>query len=371
MRAAALIPIRCARRSWRQKAGADGITAHLREDRRHISDADIERLARGNKSSAQSGNGGDRRDARHRAARTSRTPPASFRKSARSAPPKAASTRRASTIASRRWCASWATRTSASRCSSKPDRAQLDAAKSLGAPVVELHTGAYCEADSRRQRAKSMLAAHPRCGGLWRVASGSKSMPAMASASKRQAHRRHSRNPRIEHRPFPDRRSDLHRAGCGNPAHARADGRGARRMILGLGSDLIDIRRIEKTHRALRRPLSHARLHRCRTREIRRPRATAPPAMPSASPPRRRAPRRWARGFAGRLLARHGRGQSAGRQAHHETHRRRACKRLREITPAGIDRAIDLSITDDFPLAQAIVIISAVAVPPQNGAKSG
>ncbi|VAV97052.1 Pyridoxine 5'-phosphate synthase [hydrothermal vent metagenome] len=28
------------------KAGADGITAHLREDRRHISDADIERLTR-------------------------------------------------------------------------------------------------------------------------------------------------------------------------------------------------------------------------------------------------------------------------------------------------------------------------------------
>ena len=27
-----------------QQAGADGITAHLREDRRHISDEDIERL---------------------------------------------------------------------------------------------------------------------------------------------------------------------------------------------------------------------------------------------------------------------------------------------------------------------------------------
>ena len=28
----------------------------------------------------------------------------------------------------------------------EPDRRQLDAAKALGAPVVELHTGAYCEA---------------------------------------------------------------------------------------------------------------------------------------------------------------------------------------------------------------------------------
>src|SRR5918912_41329 len=29
-----------------ERAGADGITAHLREDRRHIQDDDIERLAR-------------------------------------------------------------------------------------------------------------------------------------------------------------------------------------------------------------------------------------------------------------------------------------------------------------------------------------
>ncbi|TCO69979.1 pyridoxine 5'-phosphate synthase [Rhodovulum euryhalinum] len=35
-------PIRAARLA--EEAGADGITAHLREDRRHISDADIERL---------------------------------------------------------------------------------------------------------------------------------------------------------------------------------------------------------------------------------------------------------------------------------------------------------------------------------------
>ena len=43
-RAAAGIPIRCARRALAAQAGADGITAHLREDRRHITDDDIERL---------------------------------------------------------------------------------------------------------------------------------------------------------------------------------------------------------------------------------------------------------------------------------------------------------------------------------------
>src|SRR5437764_15461698 len=37
-------PVRAARLA--ALAGADGITAHLREDRRHISDGDIERLAR-------------------------------------------------------------------------------------------------------------------------------------------------------------------------------------------------------------------------------------------------------------------------------------------------------------------------------------
>jgi len=40
-----------------------------------------------------------------------------------------------------------------------------------------------------------------------------------------------------------------------------------------------------------------------------------------------------------------------------------ALKRLQEITPAGMTAVIDLSITDDFPLAQAIVIISAVPAP--------
>ncbi len=37
-----------------------------------------------------------------------------------------------------------------------------------------------------------------------------------------------------------------------------------------------------------------------------------------------------------------------------------ALKRLQEITPPGHEAQIDLTITDDFPLAQAVVIISAV-----------
>jgi holo-[acyl-carrier protein] synthase len=43
-----------------------------------------------------------------------------------------------------------------------------------------------------------------------------------------------------------------------------------------------------------------------------------------------------------------------------------ALTRLQEITPAGHQAVIDLTITDDFPLAQAIVIISAVAAVPRS-----
>lgn len=38
-----------------------------------------------------------------------------------------------------------------------------------------------------------------------------------------------------------------------------------------------------------------------------------------------------------------------------------ALARLQRITPDGMEAQIDLTITDDFPLAQAIVIISAVS----------
>lgn len=37
-----------------------------------------------------------------------------------------------------------------------------------------------------------------------------------------------------------------------------------------------------------------------------------------------------------------------------------AAERLQELTPKGMTVQVDLTITDDFPLAQAIVIISAV-----------
>ena len=60
-----------------------------------------------------------------------------------------------------------------------------------------------------------------------------------------------------------------------------------------------------------------------------------------------------------RLLARHGRGQPAVRQADHGAHRRRG-QAARRADPARPRAEIHVTITDDFPLAQAFVIIEAV-----------
>jgi holo-[acyl-carrier protein] synthase len=38
-----------------------------------------------------------------------------------------------------------------------------------------------------------------------------------------------------------------------------------------------------------------------------------------------------------------------------------ALERLKALTPEGLEARIDLSITDDWPLAQAFVIISAIS----------
>ena len=43
-----------------------------------------------------------------------------------------------------------------------------------------------------------------------------------------------------------------------------------------------------------------------------------------------------------------------------------AARRLAEITPPGMTAQISLTLTDDYPLAQAIVIIMAVVEAPQR-----
>jgi pyridoxine 5-phosphate synthase len=133
-----------------QSAGADGITAHLREDRRHISDDDIARLSKSlsiplNLEMAAT----DEmvqialRHAPHAACivpekREERTTEGGIDcigQHNRLKPIVAALTQAGIRVS----------------MFIEPDRKQIDAARALGAPVVELHTGAYANATGEAQ----------------------------------------------------------------------------------------------------------------------------------------------------------------------------------------------------------------------------
>ena len=130
-------------------------------------------------------------------------------------------------------------------------------------------------------------------------------------------------------------------------------------MILGIGSDIIDIRRIEQT---LER-FGDRFIHRIYT-ETERARAERKPLERAAT---------YAKRFAAKEACAKalGTGLNAGvfwrdmgvvnLPSGKPTLRLTggALKRLESITPPGMVVQIDLTITDDFPQAQAIVIISA------------
>ena len=137
-------------------------------------------------------------------------------------------------------------------------------------------------------------------------------------------------------------------------------------MILGLGNDLIDIRRIEKTIQ------KHGERFLARVyTDIERAKSD------------RRAAR--AASYAKRFAAKEACAKALGTGLNQGVYWRDmgvvnlpggkptmrltggALKRLEKITPAGHLPQIDLTITDDFPLAQAIVIISAVPKPAVPG----
>jgi pyridoxine 5-phosphate synthase len=136
-------PVRAAKLA--AAAGADGITAHLREDRRHISDEDIDRLAREidlplNLEMAAT----DEMVAialAHKPHAACIVPEKREERTTEGGIDAAGQHNRLKPIVTQ-------LRNVKIRVSLfvEPDRRQLDAAVSLGAPVVELHTGAYCEA---------------------------------------------------------------------------------------------------------------------------------------------------------------------------------------------------------------------------------
>ena len=130
-------------------------------------------------------------------------------------------------------------------------------------------------------------------------------------------------------------------------------------MIIGLGNDLIDIRRIEETierygDRFLDRIYTDIERQRSDRRHLRAAsyakRFAAKEACAKALGTGIRSGVFWRDMGVVNL--------PSGRPTLELTGG--AVKRLRAITPKGHGVRIDLTITDDFPLAQAIVIISAI-----------
>lgn len=147
-------PVRAAMMA--EVAGADGITAHLREDRRHITDGDIERLSRELKiplnleMAATDEMLSIALGAKPHAACI--VPEKREERTTEGGIDAAGQHNRLAPLV--RQLGDAKIRVS---MFIEPDRAQLDASKALGAPVVELHTGAYAEAgfagDNEKQTA--------------------------------------------------------------------------------------------------------------------------------------------------------------------------------------------------------------------------
>ncbi len=131
-------------------------------------------------------------------------------------------------------------------------------------------------------------------------------------------------------------------------------------MIIGLGNDLIDIRRIEKTLERFG-PRFTARVF----TEVEQRKSDRRAARAAS----------YAKRFAAKEACAKALGTGVPRRGVHWRDlgvvnlpsgkptmalTRGAAARLEEITPDGMTAQIDVTITDDYPLAQAIVIISAV-----------
>ena len=136
-------------------------------------------------------------------------------------------------------------------------------------------------------------------------------------------------------------------------------------MIIGLGNDIIDIRRVEKTierfgERFLDRIFTDIERRKSDARTLR------------------------AASYAKRFAAKEACAKALGTGFRHGVFWRDmgvvnlpsgrptleltggAARVLRDLTPDGHQARIDLTITDDFPTAQAIVIISALKVPARD-----
>ncbi len=138
-----------------EQAGADAITVHLREDRRHIQDRDVEMLkevlqTRMNLEMAATQE--MQQIARHIRPQDCCIVPEKREELTTEGGLNVA----ANLPAMREYCAALAESGIRVSLFIDADLAQLDAAKETGAPVVEVHTGHYAEAASREERAQEL-----------------------------------------------------------------------------------------------------------------------------------------------------------------------------------------------------------------------
>ena len=350
-------------------AGADGITAHLREDRRHIRDDDMRRL------------------------KAELAVPLNFEMAA-------TDEMVALAVATRPHAACIVPEKRSERTTEggldvigghdhlrsaaaelarvgvrvslfiEPAASAVQAARSIGAPVVELHTGAWCdslahgEAETGRARVRPYQDGRARGGGArHRVSRRPRSRLCHRSDDRGTAADR-----RTEHRPFPRRRGGVRRLARSDRDHAGGDGgRARRRMIVGIGTDLCNIERVE---RSLER-FGDRFVHRCFTEHE-----------------RRRAEGRAGRAatYAKRFAAKEACAKALGTGIQNGVAWRDmgvvnlpsgkptmvltggAASALSRLLPRGHEAAIHLAITDEYPMAQAFVVIE--AVPSRNPTSS-
>lgn len=144
-------------------AGADGVTAHLREDRRHISDSDIERLSgmlreRGRPLNLEMAVTSEMLDIalKHRPPAVCLVPERREERTTEGG---------LDVAGGHNWIAPFAQKLkdNGSRVSLfiGADPLQIEAASRTGAEVIELHTGAFCDAvrDGNAKEASAILAA--------------------------------------------------------------------------------------------------------------------------------------------------------------------------------------------------------------------
>ena len=131
-------------------------------------------------------------------------------------------------------------------------------------------------------------------------------------------------------------------------------------MIVGMGTDLLDIRRIEKTlerfgDRFCTRIFTDAERSRCERHINRAARYAQRYAAKEACA------KALGTGFRDGVFWRAIAIDNLPSGKPFLTLSGGARKKLRELTPIGMSAVVELSLTDEYPFAQAVVVISAVA----------